>query len=89
MPILEVKDFRKSFGKKLFLIGNGTVGAGDLIAMPESSGMKKHFPTYIHESCSCFSHIYVSAGIRGLQIKIAPQDLIKEAKGEICSLVDE
>lgn len=52
-------------------------------------GMKKHFPTYIHESCSRFSHIYVSAGIRGLQIKIAPQDLIKEAKAEICSLVDE
>lgn len=52
-------------------------------------GMKKHFPTYIHESCSCFPHIYVSAGIRGLQIKIAPQDLIKEAKAEICSLVDE
>ena len=52
-------------------------------------GMKKHFPTYIHERCSRFPHIYVSAGIRGLQIKIAPQDLIKEAKAEICSLVDE
>lgn len=52
-------------------------------------GMKKHFPTYIHESCNRFPHIYVSAGVRGLQIKIAPQDLIKESKAEICSLVDE
>jgi len=52
-------------------------------------GMKKHFPTYIHESCNRFPHIDVSAGIRVVQIKIAPQDLIKEAKAEICSLVDE
>lgn len=52
-------------------------------------GMKKHFPTYIHESCTRFPHIYVSAGIRGLQIKIAPQDLVKEAKATICSLFTE
>lgn len=39
-------------------------------------GMKKPFPTYIYESCLLFDYIYVSAGIRGLQLKIAPQDLI-------------
>ena len=39
-------------------------------------GMKKPFPTYIHESCLLYEYIYVSAGIRGLQLKIAPQDLI-------------
>lgn len=43
-------------------------------------GMKKHFPTYIHETCTEYPFIYISAGIRGLQIKIAPNDLIKEAK---------
>lgn len=52
-------------------------------------GMKKHFPTYIHESCIKFEHIYVSAGIRGLQIKIDPNDLIKEAKAEKCILFSE
>ena len=40
-------------------------------------GMKKKFPTYIHSSCTLFSHIFVSAGQRGLQIKIDPFDLIK------------
>jgi len=40
-------------------------------------GMKKRFPTYIHETCLDFDHIYVSAGQRGLQIQINPQDLIK------------
>lgn len=39
-------------------------------------GMKKPFPTFIHESALLYEHIYISAGIRGMQIKIAPQDLI-------------
>ena len=51
-------------------------------------GMKKHFPTFIHESCMDFSHIYVSAGVRGLQIKIAPSDLICESKARICRLFE-
>ena len=39
-------------------------------------GMKKHFPTYIHDTCLNYEQIYVSAGKRGLQVLIAPQDLI-------------
>ncbi len=39
-------------------------------------GMKKHFPTYIHTTALDFDFIYVSAGVRGIQIKIAPQSLI-------------
>ena len=40
-------------------------------------GMKKRFPTYFH--CTALEHeiIYVSAGVRGLQIEISPTDLIK------------
>ena len=49
-------------------------------------GMKKNFPTYIHETCTGFPSIYVSAGVRGLQIKIVPGDLIKETRAEICRL---
>lgn len=52
-------------------------------------GMKKHFPTYIHDSCIQFPYIYISAGIRGLQLKIAPNDLIQVAKVDICSLFIE
>ena len=39
-------------------------------------GMKKPYPVFIHESCLLFSFFYVSAGQRGLQIRIDPQDLI-------------
>ena len=39
-------------------------------------GMKKRFPTYFHSTAVDFKHIYVSAGVRGLQIQINPADLI-------------
>lgn len=39
-------------------------------------GMKKPFLTFIHESCTLYDYIYVSAGIRGLQLKIRPSDLV-------------
>ena len=39
-------------------------------------GMKKRFPTYLHSTALNFDHIYVSAGVRGLQIEISPSILI-------------
>lgn len=39
-------------------------------------GMKKPFPTFVHESALLYDRIYISAGQRGLQLKLAPQDLI-------------
>ena len=39
-------------------------------------GMKKPFPTFVHESALLYDYIYVSAGQRGLQLKINPQTLI-------------
>lgn len=49
-------------------------------------GMKKPLPTYIHRTCLDFDHIYVSAGVRGLQLRLAPQDLIRVAHAEVCDL---
>ena len=49
-------------------------------------GMKKRFPTYIHSSITDHEAIYISAGVRGLQIKMDPLDLIQyvgAALGEI------
>lgn len=46
-------------------------------------GMKKQFPTFIHESALLYDSIYVSAGVRGLQLKIAPSDLISYIGAEI------
>lgn len=49
-------------------------------------GMKKRFPTYIHSTCLDYPYIYVSAGVRGLQLKISPQDIIHAVQAEVCPL---
>ena len=49
-------------------------------------GMKKHFPTYLHSIAPTFEHIYVSAGQRGLQVKLSPADLIRESQAEVADL---
>lgn len=40
-------------------------------------GMKRPFPTYFHTTCREAEYIYISAGVRGLQIKISPNDIVK------------
>ena len=50
-------------------------------------GMKKRLPTFIHDSYRDFENIYVSAGKRGLQLHMAPQELITEIKAIVGSLI--
>jgi len=50
-------------------------------------GMKKKYPSYIDETCTLYDLIYVSAGLRGLQMKISPADLIKATESNIADLI--
>lgn len=52
-------------------------------------GMKKLFPTYFHSTALDYDYIYVSAGQRGLQIKINPNDLIPLVKGVTGDIINE
>lgn len=52
-------------------------------------GMKKAFPTYFHITAVDHPYIYISAGIRGLQLKLEPQKLIEYVRGTLCSLISE
>lgn len=49
-------------------------------------GMKKAFPTFIHESAAAEPFIFVSAGVRGLQLKLAPGDLLKAANATFAGI---
>ena len=40
-------------------------------------GMKKKFPSFIHNSALNYDYIYISAGVRGMQICMNPNDLIQ------------
>ncbi len=50
-------------------------------------GMKKPFPTFFHQTANDFDYIFVSAGVRGLQVKIAPADLIGYVGATVTDLI--
>ena len=52
-------------------------------------GMKKPLPTYINTSSLEHERIYISAGVRGLQIAIAPCDLISYVGATVADLIAE
>ncbi|MBO7278688.1 MAG: Cys-tRNA(Pro) deacylase [Bacteroidales bacterium] len=52
-------------------------------------GMKKPFPTWIHETCQLFPYIFVSAGVRGLQLKINPDDLLQVVGAKPADLIKD
>ena len=52
-------------------------------------GMKKPYPTWIHLTCGEFPFIYISAGQRGLQLKLNPSDLLKVTGAAVADLVAE
>lgn len=49
-------------------------------------GMKKHFPTYIAQEAESMDAITISAGRRGLQMKLNPYDLQTLAKATFADL---
>ncbi|MFV0266050.1 MAG: Cys-tRNA(Pro) deacylase [Draconibacterium sp.] len=51
-------------------------------------GMKKPYPMFIHETCLNFEYVFVSAGKRGMQLKLNPVDLISCASATTCNLTD-
>ena len=52
-------------------------------------GMKKRFPTFFHSTAVEHDVIYVSAGVRGLQIEIAPTELIKFVQATVAEVATE
>lgn len=52
-------------------------------------GMKKKYPTFIHESAKSHPEIVVSAGVRGCQLVLSPEDLISFAQGRVEDLILE
>lgn len=47
---------------------------------------KRDFPVYVDETVELFDVVSISAGIRGLQILIAPADYLRATKGKLAGL---
>ena len=50
-------------------------------------GMKKEYPTIIHESALDCPYICVSAGKLGVQLKLSPQDFIKATGAKALNII--
>lgn len=51
-------------------------------------GMKKLFPTYYASEAEEFDTIHVSAGRRGLQMSVSPEDLLTITRGNYADLTE-
>jgi len=49
---------------------------------------KRDFPVYVDETIELFDVVSISAGVRGLQILIAPADYLRATKGTIAALAE-
>jgi len=50
-------------------------------------GMKKLYPTFIDESAQLYEKVFVSAGIRGMQINLSPFDLASIIEAQFADLI--
>ncbi len=50
-------------------------------------GMKKAFPTFIHQTAESFERIFVSAGRVGAQIELTPHDLVTVANAKYAEII--
>lgn len=48
--------------------------------------MKKKFPTIIDSTVTAHERVYVSAGQRGLQLRLAPDDLVRAAEAVVADI---
>lgn len=52
-------------------------------------GMKKKFPTYIHESAELFEEITVSSGTRGAQLLLKTDALLRFVGAKVANLIEK
>lgn len=50
-------------------------------------GMKKALPTWFHLTLTDHDTVFCSAGQRGLQFRLAPQDLLRAARGTLADII--
>lgn len=50
-------------------------------------GMKKAFPTVIHEGAKAYESIFVSGGKIGMQLELSPLDLCKAANAKFADVI--
>lgn len=95
IPIAEELDMKaaaRSVGEKaveLIAVKDITAVTGYIRGGCTPIGMKKPFPTVIHDSALTFDTIIISGGRIGAQIFLAPADLIRVAEAKTAAIIRE
>ena len=87
---LDMKKAAKSVGEKsvsMIHVKDITAVSGYVRGGCSPIGMKKQYPTFIHEAAKEQDKITVSGGRLGLQITLSPDDLCRAAKAEYADII--
>ncbi|WP_310439754.1 Cys-tRNA(Pro) deacylase [Sulfuricurvum sp.] len=90
--MLSMKQIAKASGGKKAEMAKGVDverSSGYILGGVSPLGQKKRLRTFIDSSAANFATIYVSAGRRGLEIELSPNDLVKITDGEMVALCAE
>lgn len=52
-------------------------------------GMKKKFPVFVSEEFQDFDKIFVSAGVRGMQLELNPADYIRATQATVADIIKD
>lgn len=88
---LDLKKLAKASGNKkveMFHVRDLEQTTGYVRGGCSPVGMKKLFPTYIDASAHNFNTIIISAGQRGLQMELSPDDLAGLVRAEFADLTE-
>lgn len=89
---LDLKKAAKSVGEKsveLLHVKDINAVTGYVRGGCTPIGMKKQFPTVIHNSAEALPEFYISGGRLGTQICVSPQQLVKAIRGKFADLLLE